>query len=733
MAVFFTASALSPFAVQAQDADDEIDEIVVIGEKFGRSLQDTTTSVALYTGAELEARSTEDLYDVVLRTPNVSQSFGEKGFTIRGVDQRLGSGGGLLINTIVDGASLPNNQSTFFGPYSTWDLGQLEILRGPQGTTQGRNAIGGAIIINSADPILDAYSAKVRGSFAELNSTQLAGMVNIPLITDTLAVRLSADRRETDGWVDNPTRNENYDAREATTARAKVLFQPVDAFSAKLTLSFTDSSGGEDLVDSAPFPGQRINTSDLPAEEGSEHRIGTLELNWNLSDAVTITSLSTIYEHDYVRLEDLDNSPAPLGSVDRDQNDDSFVQELRARIDNGGRWRGLVGLYYGEFDNFSVDSIVVPTAFVSPAFPPGLIFQDRSFGTVEENVAAFGEVEFDYTDRLTLIAGLRYDNESRDFSSLSATSTDVPGIEGFLPPDELVRNDTRFDALLPKFGVRYDLFERTTVAATVQRAYRAGGTGVALVSGQFTEFDPEYTWNYEGSIRSSTEDGRFNIDANVFLTDWEDQILSQITDFGRDNGIPIDQIPVNAGSSRLYGMEVSIDGALTDQLNMFASVGYVKTEFTEFETATAELSGNEFNNASPLTASLGMDWRFGNGFSVSGDINLRGRFFSVIDNDPVLSVFVPVRNTAGDIIGQRDTCTQSPCNDPRTRVGSSVVANLKAGYIATQWSAHVFARNLLDRDYVTQRNAPGGLSNLPQIRTAEPRVVGVEFNWSFGG
>ncbi|MEM7611992.1 MAG: TonB-dependent receptor, partial [Pseudomonadota bacterium] len=506
----------------AQDSDEDIDEIIVTGEKFGRTLQDTATSVALFTGAQLEARSVEDLYDVVLRTPNVSQSFGEKGFTIRGIDQRLGSGGGLLINTIVDGASLPNNQSTFFGPYSAWDIGQIEILRGPQGTTQGRNAIGGAIIINSADPVLDQFSAKVRASYAELNSSQIAGMLNIPLLDDRLALRISADRRETDGWVDNPTRNEDYDARESTTARAKLLFQPVDAISAKLTLSFTDSSGGEDLIDSTVFPSDRINTSDRPAEEGSEHAISTLELNWDISDAVTLTSLSTVYAHDYVRLEDLDNSPIPAGFVDREQDDESIVQELRARIDAGGRWRGLVGIYYGDFDNFSTDNIVVPTSFVSPLFPPGSVFQERQFGTQEENVAVFGEIEFDYTDRLTLVAGLRYDNESRDFRSLSATSTDAIGVDGFLPPDELIDNDTNFSALLPKIGVRYDVFERTTVGATVQRAYRAGGTGVALVSGEVAEFDPEYTWNYEASIRSISEDGRITVAANAFMTDWDD-------------------------------------------------------------------------------------------------------------------------------------------------------------------------------------------------------------------
>ncbi len=716
-------------------AADEVDRniIIVTAEKFGRTLKETNTSVAVLTGEELEARSVDDLYDAVLRTPNVSQSFGEKGFTIRGIDQRLGAGGGLLINTIVDGASLPNNQSTFFGPYSAWDIGQIEILRGPQGTTQGRNAIGGAIIINSADPDLNDFGAKARGQYAELNSYQLAGAVNLPIVQDVLALRLSVDQRESDGWVFNPTRDEDYDRREAFTARGKLLFQPFDNFSAKYTLSYTDSTGGEDLVDFATFPDQRINTSNLDAEEGSKHLINTLELNWSPIDSVTITSLSTYYEHDYVRIEDLDNSAADTGGLDRTQDDDSFVQEIRARYDDGGPLRAIIGGYYGTFDNFGEDSFFVPTAFLTPQLPPGLIFQDRFFATEEENIAFFGEAEFDITDRLTLIAGARYDDETRDFSALTQSTTDNPVVIPFLPADELIENSTSYDAFLPKFGLRYDISDYVTAGFTAQRAYRAGGTGVATVSGQIAEFDPEYTWNYEGSLRASTADGTFAVDANIFYTDWSDQIVNQITEFGRANGIPLDTIPVNAGNSELYGFELSLEARPSPSLTLFGSLGYVSTEFTDFVTTSEELTGNRFNNASPYSASAGFNWRNEGGFRVSGDVNLRDGFFSVSTNDPTRVTFEPVLDDAGAVIGQRETCSFTPCNDPQTKVPASVVVNMKAGYEAESWSIFAFARNLLDEDYLTQRNAPGGFGGSSQVRTGEPRVVGVEFNVRFGG
>ena len=129
--------------------------INVKGELLERSIQDTQTSVSVISGETLEAGSDFDLYDVIERTPGITPAFGDKGFSIRGIDQRSAdsSNSGLTISTTVDGAIISNtNQLTFFGPYSTWDLEQVEILRGPQSTQTGRNALAGAIVIRSKDP-----------------------------------------------------------------------------------------------------------------------------------------------------------------------------------------------------------------------------------------------------------------------------------------------------------------------------------------------------------------------------------------------------------------------------------------------------------------------------------------------------------------------------------------------------------------------------------------------------
>ncbi|MEM6934668.1 MAG: TonB-dependent receptor plug domain-containing protein, partial [Pseudomonadota bacterium] len=268
------------------DAPLILPDLVVTGELQERTVQDSQTSVVILPGAELDQRDDFDLYDIIERTPNVVGSGGEKGFSIRGIDQRgpASGGTGLLINTQIDGASLPTVFSAIFGPYSTWDLEQVEILRGPQSTQQGRNALAGAVVIRSADPTYD-FEFKGRGELGNRDTIGGALAVNVPLIDDTAAVRFSFERAQTDGFIDNPVRDTNeYDAREQTTLRAKARLDPTEDFSAILSLSYAENFGGEDFIEASLFPGERINLSDVEGQEGSDHLIGNLRMTYDIAE-----------------------------------------------------------------------------------------------------------------------------------------------------------------------------------------------------------------------------------------------------------------------------------------------------------------------------------------------------------------------------------------------------------------------------------------------------------------
>ena len=586
----------------------------------------------------------------------------------------------------VDGATLQNNASTFFGPYSVWDLEQVEIFRGPQSTQQGRNALAGAIVLRSADPTYE-LDGKARVSVGSLGTAQASGAVNLPLVDDRLSLRLSVDGRESDGWVENPTRNEeDYDFRESINARGKLRFDPSDRFSGQLTFSYTDSSGGEDIVQRADFPQDRFNFSDEAAEEGSVHEITTLDLTYLLSDRWTVQSTTNLYDHEYIRVEDTDLSALPGNRLQIDQGDDGFSQQLRFLYGGGGGSQAVFGIYYADLDDQSLSQATLPASVLG--LPPG--FQVTGFleNRVEtENVAIFGEIDVALNDRLTLTAGARYDDESRTDANAQETTVDPPLFP--IPSQPPLSLDSDYDAFLPKLGLTYEISEAASTSFTVQRGYRAGGRSQSLISLTVSDFDPEFTTNYEWALRTYSPSNGLRFNANVFYIDWEDQQVSVRTALGSS----FDVITVNAGSSQLYGLEAQLDYRAHDALDLFVSLGLTDTEFEDFVDGGFAFDGNQFPFAPETSLAFGASWRPAERWRLDGTVSYQDSYFSDQANSAAFEV------------------------DDRTLV------NLKLSYELEPFIISAFARNLLDEDYI--------LEALPEgVRTGEPQVFGFEL--SFG-
>ncbi|MEM6792773.1 MAG: TonB-dependent receptor [Acidobacteriota bacterium] len=662
------------------------EEITVTGQQQVRGLQDTTDSVAVTTGKALEDNSTVDLYQLVELTPNVNPSFGFQGFAIRGIDQRgFGGGGGQLVTVRVDGATLQNNQSTIYGPYSAWDLGQVEIFRGPQSTQQGRNALAGAIVIRSADP---TYEQEVKGriSAGSLGSTRVSAAANLPLVDDRVALRLSLDTRDSDGWVENPTRGEDdYSSRESVTARAKLRVDFTERLNALLTLSYTDSRGGEDTIDPSRFP-ERLNFSNDDAEEGSLHEIVNLELNYLLSDRWTLQSTTNFYKHDYVRIEDGDMSPLTGNLLNIDQEDEGFSQQLRFLYSGDGGRQAVFGVYYADLEDDSVSAATLPGQVLD--LPPGFSVTGSLEAEVEtENLAVFGEIDLPLGERFVLTAGARFDTEDqRNFSSQVTMINPPVFMLPIQPPQDL---EASYDAFLPKLGLTYEISENSSASFTVQEGYRAGGRSQSLITLTVSDFDPERTTNYDFAYRSLFPEQGLRFNANLFFIDWRDQQVNVRTAIDSE----FDTITVNAGESRLYGAEAQLDYRVREGLDLFASVGLVETEFLEFTDGPEDFAGNEFPFAPPFSATLGTRWLPADRWTVDASVNYQDSYFSDQDNNPDFT------------------------SDSRTLV------NLRVSYDWRSVTLAAFARNLFDEDFLTQA-FPGG------ARAGEPQVVGLEL--SFG-
>lgn len=685
--------------VIAQSSDEEIsgdrpvilDQILVQGELQTRSLQETQTSAVVYSGEDLDRRGDFDIKDVIERTPNVTSANGELSFTIRGIEARgVGAdGSGTVINVQVDGASLPTQESITFGPFSTWDLEQIEILRGPQSTQQGRNALAGALIFRSKDPTYD-FEFKGRGEIGNRTTFGGAMALNAPIIEDKLAVRFSAEHKQTDGFVEAPTLGiDNYDFDELTTLRGKVLFEPTEDFSAILGASFSRNRTGEDAIVFSEFPDRIVNFDNEEGEEGNDTGIFSLRMSYDLSDSLALESETTGVINDYVRVEDLTGADS-LGVLDIRQRSTSWSQELRLLFDSE-RTSAVFGGFVTDIDTSTNTDATVGADFLLPFLPPVADITISTLATEDTfNFAFFGEAEIEVpeiSDGLSFVIGGRYDRETIEFGSDGTTtiSGTLP-IPFPLPPDTSVRSETTFDAFLPKAGIIYDWTDDVSTGFTVQRGYRAGGTFQNLITAEISEWDPEFTWNYELAFRSQWFDRRLTANANLFYTEWTDQ---QVRVPG-DSGLTGDFNAANAGESRLFGGELSLSGNPLPGLELFGTVGVSDTEFTEFISGNEDFSGNRFTFAPVVSAAFGGEYFFDNGIVVGVDASYTGATFSEIGNEP------------------------------GTRVDGRFLLNASLGYETENWAIEAYVRNLLDNEYLIQRD-----TEFDFARAGEPLTFGV--------
>ncbi|MEM7238299.1 MAG: TonB-dependent receptor, partial [Pseudomonadota bacterium] len=638
-----------------------------------------------------------DIKDVFERTPNVTSANGDLSFTIRGIEARgVGAdGSGTLINVQVDGASLPTQESITFGPYSTWDLEQVEILRGPQSTQQGRNALAGAVIFRSNDPTYD-YELKGRGEIGNRETFGGAIAFNAPVIEDVLAVRFSAEHKETDGFVEAPTLGiDDYDPDELTTLRGKVLFEPVEGFSAILGASFSRNRTGEDAISFAEFPGRIVNLDNEAGEEGNDTGIFTLRMSYDLSDSLTLESETTGIINDYIRVEDL-TGPVSFGQLNIQQDSSSWSQELRL-VYEIERVSAVAGGFATGISSQTEIAATIGADFLISSLPPTIQFIRSSVSREETlNVAFFGEAEIEVpeiSDGFSIIVGGRYDRETIDFESEGETQ--VTGELPFPLPiagSTSTSSDTSFDAFLPKIGIVYDWSDDLSTGFTVQRGYRAGGTFESTVSGAISEWDPEFTWNYEFALRSQWFDRRLTANANLFYTEWTDQ---QVT-VPNPSGIPLDFRAANAGESRLFGGELALSGTPIPELELFGSVGVTDTKFTDFVSGEDDFTGNRFTYAPVVSAAFGGRYFFDNVVSLGVDASYTGATFSQLSNSPA------------------------------DRVDSRFLLNASLGYETENWAIEAYVRNLLDNEYLVQQNSDDDFA-----RAGEPLTFGLIGRFQF--
>ncbi|CAM5768869.1 TonB-dependent receptor [Bosea minatitlanensis] len=655
----------------------ELDTITVTGEKVERDLRSTASSVAVKTARDIDREDTGNasVSEVLTGTPNVTYTDTVGAPIIRGQDtqgpltgQNSFWGGTVPRATInVDGHYLSYNEF-YFGATSPWDVKSIEVFRGPQTTSQGANAIAGAIVVNTKDPTFTREAAFLT-EFGSYSSRRTALMLSGPIIADQLAGRISLDYSGRDSFIDyvSPNFQRRYADQDfrALNLRAKLLWRPTDlpGFEAKLTFSRNSTNRPSQEAASAPFDRLKHTTTTMPSWR-QDTTTGILDLSYDFGNRFKLFNQSQYSDLSVSRKTGL------LGNGDAYIDQWNASNETRLTYgEQGDVLSGVAGIYYAHT---KTDEI--------------LYLSGRStFDDTKRNLGIFGEASYRLTDRWTFTGSLRFQQDQ-----IERAGQTVLARQG-------VDFDKTFQAVLPKASLAYAVTPDWTVGAMVNRGYNPGGVSLNLNAGQWQPFKEETLWNYELFTRASLLENRLNVSGNLFYTDFKNaQYFIPVV---LATGV-VQSYGINAEKAHAYGLEVNADYRVLDNLTLKAGAGLLRTEIDKISANTG-YKGNEFAKSPGYMLSFGVSWDVTSKFNVTGQLRHTDGYYSDVANTRLYLI------------------------KPYT------IADLRASYQFTEnLQLYGYVKNIFDArkpTYMQQNRGIGGT----EASMTEPRMIGVGLKGTF--
>jgi outer membrane receptor protein involved in Fe transport len=690
------------FAQPASSPPAASETITITGEKITRDQKNSTASVGVIDARRIEESGIRSVADSLRLIGNVRDAdWLDAGIVFRGINSE-GVGGPVgrpLATTYIDGVA-QTLQGARRGALGSWDVSQIEVFRGPQSTSFGRNSLAGAISVRTNDPVGEFESA-ARVQLGSESFKNVAAMVNVPLMGNALSGRVAVEWAESDGDIDYTYPNAASlpflglrSTERFRQFRGKLLFQPAGAQGLRVLFTHQqgyDSPSYDDVDGPLPTAPDRdffkrtwgSQTSPVFDQARGNHNEHTgVEVAYPLGGGWTLNS-STTYTNTRLDVRSVDG-----GRLEQ-QPQREKAQELRANLDLPDL-KAVLGVYANNGrSRQDIDEV--------RAFQPTRLRVQRSRTDIE-NRAVFGEANYT-TGAITWLAGVRVDRESlTSGTTFRITET----TNGALLTNTASDFGTDYDATLPKLGLTYALSPASTLGFVFQQGYRAGGAAFNTLTNEAYTFGPEKSNNYELSYRLESADKRTRFSANAFYTDWKNMQISVARVFGGGQGNTVN-ITESGGTSTVRGFELELQTRPTRDLLAYGSIGYADTKFKDFSAVVGgqltNFGGLPFPQAPKLTAALGGSWRIG-AAQVGGDLKHTGRAIS-------RSLFEGL---------------------PADYMPAYTVLNLNAsmGFGAFRLSA--FVTNVTDEKYVLYRYSDPAF---PLATTSEPRKFSIQLDAKF--
>ncbi|MEL0211310.1 MAG: TonB-dependent receptor, partial [Novosphingobium sp.] len=601
-----------------------IGDIIVTATRRAEKLQDVPLSISAIGSAQLASRGVVQTTDLAAVVPNlkVNSQYGDTqpNFSLRGVgvaneyNSNTASPIGVYIDEVYQ-------SFRFTHGLQLYDLERVEVLRGPQGTLFGRNTTGGAVSVYTREPKLEGTNGYLSVGYGNYDRKKIEGAVEVTAVPDQVGLRIAVTRSKGDGfWKEvSPSTAfggaKSYGTSDNFGIRGTLMMKPAPNFEISLKGFYSrDNPVGspifaKGLIGGVPgtnFFGYSREADGLAYDQyhldGAGRfytRVtgGSLRLNYEASDALTLTSVTGYSKARFDLLTDNDGSPQDIFQPHYRANTTDFSQDLRLSYARGPV-KLLLGAYYGKDTSDSLNDVrafnvfpdaTTPGAFnpggsVNPAAAPTSLNAQYGYLQRRQSYALYGEGTYSATDKLDLTLGLRYTHDKLDFdNAFSNAYSDLPGTLLF-PLYAPFSQTNKSNNLSGRAIVNYKWSDTIRTYASFSRGYRSGAyNGFAYVDKSQVYFlQPEKLDSYEAGLKTRFFDDRLQLNGAVFHYVYSNQQVSEIV-----GAVGF----LRSLNAKVTGAELELLAKPVPTVTLRGSVGYLHTKYDENQVLSGQDSG----------------------------------------------------------------------------------------------------------------------------------------------